>query len=73
MAKTIISVSQIVLAALMIAVILLQSRGTGLGTAWGGTGASFHSKRGFEKILFLATVVVAALFLLLSIVNVIIT
>lgn len=65
--KSLITPSQIILSVLLIAAILLQARGTGLGSLWGGTGESYRSKRGLEKALFIATIVLAALFLLLSV------
>lgn len=70
--KTAIILVQIILAVLLVTTILLQARGTGLGSAWGGTSTSYHSKRGIEKLLFLVTVFTAALFLLVSLVNILI-
>ena len=55
---------QILLSLLLIAGVLLQRSEAGLGAAFGGdsaTGGRFM-RRGFEKILFNATLVVAALF-----------
>lgn len=44
--------------------ILIQSRSAGLGGAFGGGSAGFHVRRGSEKRIFQATVVLSALFLL---------
>lgn len=44
--------------------ILLQNRSAGLGSAFGGGSEGFHVRRGSEKVLFRATVVLAALFIL---------
>ena len=63
---------QILVSVLLVAAIVIQSRGTGLGTAWGGTGEFYRSKRGVEKILFIVTIVLATLFLITSIVNIVI-
>lgn len=52
-----------VVAVLLIASVLLQSRGTGLGASFGGDGAVFRTKRGIEKKLQTVTVVLAVLFL----------
>ena len=62
---------QIVISLLLAAAILLQVRGTGLSsTAWGGAGSSgWRTKRGAEKFLFSATLVLSLLFLLLSLVS----
>ena len=62
---------QIFIAILLIVTILIQARGAGLGEAWGGSSEFFTSRRGMEKIIFLATIVLAILFLLSSIVNLI--
>ena len=62
---------QIFIAILLIVTILIQARGAGLGEAWGGSSEFFTSRRGTEKIIFLATIVLAILFLLSSIVSLI--
>lgn len=49
--------------------ILLQAKGVGLGRAFGGGGEFYKSRRGVEKIIFQATIVVAILFLVSSIAN----
>ncbi len=61
---------QLFFAVCLIAAILLQSRGTGLGNLFGGGGESYRSKRGAERILFLATIGLAIGFILTSVVNV---
>jgi len=58
-----ITIAQIAVSVLLMASILLQQRGVGLGAAFGGDGAAFRTKRGLEKGLFYATIVLAALFL----------
>ena len=70
--KKIIIIAQIIISIMLVAAIVIQSRGTGLGSAWGGTGEFYRSKRGVEKILFIATIVLAVLFFLASIANLII-
>lgn len=60
----IFKIFQIVLAILLIVVILLQQRGSGLGMAFGGESNVYRSKRGMEKIIFYATIVIAVLFCL---------
>lgn len=61
-----IKIAQIVIAILLMVAILLQNRGAGLGGVFGGTGGVYLTKRGLEKKLFIATIVLAALFILLS-------
>lgn len=60
---------QILIAVLLIVAILIQSRGAGLGEAWGGSSEFFASRRGTEKIVFIATIVLAVLFLLSSFIS----
>ena len=67
-----IKISQVVVSLLLITVILLQNRGTGLGSAFGGSGGVYLTKRGIEKKLFIATIVLAVIFFLLSILGIII-
>lgn len=62
-----ITIIQLILAALLIAAILLQQRGTGLSGAFGGEGSVYSTRRGIEKILFSGTIVVAVLFFGVSI------
>jgi preprotein translocase subunit SecG len=61
-----IKIAQVVVAVLLIGAILMQNRGTGLGNLFGGTGGVYLTKRGLEKKLFIATIVLAAIFILLS-------
>jgi protein translocase SecG subunit len=47
----------------LITTILLQKRGAGLGGAFGGGGGgTYYQKRGAEKILFYASIVLSVLF-----------
>lgn len=57
---------QIVVSMILIAAVVLQAKGTGLGSAWGGGGEMYRSKRGVEKVLFFATIIVAVIFTLSS-------
>ena len=61
---------QIVVSLALIGTILLQAQGAGLGSTWGGGGESYHTKRGLEKTLFVATIVLAVLFLVISLLTV---
>jgi preprotein translocase subunit SecG len=55
-------VLQIIITVLLSAAILLQAQGTGLGASWGGGGETYHTRRGLEKVLFYATIVLAVAF-----------
>lgn len=57
----------------LIASVILQSKGAGLGSLTGAdTGGIFTARRGIEKTLFLVTIGLAVLFFLLNIATVII-
>lgn len=60
---------QILLSLVLTGAILLQSQGSGLGATWGGGGESYHTKRGVEKVLFYVTIIVIALFGIISTIN----
>ncbi len=65
-----LTVIQIVTSILLVIAILLQQRGGGLSTAFGGDGTTaYATRRGLEKYIFWATVVLAALFLGTAFVN----
>lgn len=62
-----IEIVQIVVAIVLIGVILLQARGSGL-SAFGSSDSSiYHTRRGFEKTLFQFTIILAAAWVLISI------
>ncbi|OGG12979.1 preprotein translocase subunit SecG [Candidatus Gottesmanbacteria bacterium RIFCSPHIGHO2_01_FULL_39_10] len=71
--KQILIILQIVIAISLAAIILLQSKGVGLGHAWGGSGDFYKNRRGVEKLLFNSTVVLAILFLIFSLLAVILS
>lgn len=62
-----LQIIQIVSALLLIITILLQQRGSSLSAAFGGMNAAYRSRRGIEKVLFNATIVIAVIFALASI------
>ena len=63
--------AEIILSVLLIVGIVLQQRGTTLGGAFGGDNfaSTFYKRRGAEKFLFNATIVIAILLVLAAIVN----
>ncbi len=70
--KNIVIAIQIIVSILLILSILAQSKGTGLGAAWGGSSETFDTRRGTDKLLFNITIVLAVLFLLTSAANLLI-
>ncbi len=69
--KEFLPIAQIVVAVLLIVFILLQQRGTALGSAFGGGGGFYATRRGIQKKIFWATVVLGALFVILALLNLI--
>ena len=61
---------QIVLSVLLIGSILLQQTGASMGGAFGGDNfsAAYHTRRGSEKVLFYASIILGVLFALSCIV-----
>ncbi|OGC80745.1 preprotein translocase subunit SecG [Candidatus Adlerbacteria bacterium RIFCSPLOWO2_01_FULL_51_16] len=55
---------QVILSVLLIVAVILQQTGASLGGAFGGDNfsASYHTRRGSEKFLFYATIVIGVLF-----------
>jgi protein translocase SecG subunit len=66
--KTTLLLIQIVVAIAMSVLILIQAKGTGLGRAFGGQ-STYHSKRGVEFVVFRFTVILAVIFVAISIAN----
>lgn len=60
------NIAQIVLAVLLILTILLQQKGSGLSGVFGGTSNIYSTKRGVDKILFYATIIISIIFFGLS-------
>ena len=67
--KAAISLIQIILGVLLILVIIIQQKGSGLGTSFGGDMSFYRTKRGAEKLLFLATIVIVLAFVLFSLIG----
>ncbi len=65
----ILDILQVVLAILLTGAILLQARGTNVGLAFGGDGSFYRTRRGIEKKLHIATVVIAILFFATALTN----
>ncbi len=59
--KTFLTIVQLIISAGLIGFILLQAKGTGLANSamFGGSGESYSSKRGVERIVFVGTIVLA--------------
>ena len=51
----------------MIGLIMIQSKGGGLGATFGGFGGAYRSKRGVEKAIYFLTIGVSFTFFLLAV------
>ena len=60
----ILQISTLVSGVLMVILILLQQRGATLGTGFGASGELYTARRGVEKSVFSATIVLAVIFVL---------
>lgn len=67
--KPIISLIQIILGVLLILVIIIQQKGSGIGTSFGGDLSFYRTKRGAEKLLFYATIFLSLAFIISSLVG----
>jgi preprotein translocase subunit SecG len=66
---TYLYVAQIVVAAALTLVALLQVRGGGLGGIFGQADTVYRTKRGVEKTLFQLTIALVVIFIVLSVVS----
>lgn len=64
-----IVISQLVVGILLTVSILLQNKEGGLSAASGSDFGGYHTKRGIEKFLFYASVVLAVIFIVLAILS----
>ena len=62
----ILNILEIISAVILIVLVLLQMQGSGLSSAFGGSGEFYRSKRSIEKMLMWATVVDAFVFAVIS-------
>lgn len=67
--KNILLIINIILSVAIVIFILIQGRGAGLGSAWGGGGERFQTRRGIERIVVWFTVMAIILFFIVSLIN----
>lgn len=67
----ILQIAQIIIAILLIVVILMQNKGTGLSEVFGGSGSVYRTKRGMEKTLHIVTIALAFIFCFIALSSVI--
>lgn len=64
--KDSLRIAQLLLALALIVFILMQARGTSLGSVFGQEGSVFHTRRGAERILFNISIGSAVAFMVIS-------
>lgn len=71
--KNFFLIAQIIFALITAILIIMQSKGTGIGSTFGGDMGFYGTKRGAEKMLFGLTIVVVALFVISSLLAVLLS
>lgn len=66
----ILNIIQIIIAILLIGGVLLQQRGGGLSSTFGGSGTFYGTRRGMERSILWATIALTALFFATAILNI---
>ena len=70
----VLNIAIIIVSIALIASVLLQSKGVGLGGLAGGdTGGVYTQRRGIEKVMFYITIALSVVFLMLALISVLIS
>lgn len=69
MDKNILLIIQSIVSLLIVILIILQQRGTALGSAFGGSGEVYSTRRGMQKYFLWATVVLTIILIVLAVLN----
>jgi protein translocase SecG subunit len=64
---SLLDIAQIIISILLMGGVLLQQRGGGLSGVFGGESSVYATRRGIEKNIFVATMILATLFIITSI------
>lgn len=70
--KTAVLILQMISSILLVVLIALQGKGSGLGGTFGGGNQTYHARKGVEKIVFRGTLIAGAVFILTSIASVLV-
>jgi len=70
--ENILNIVQIVIGGLLIITILFQQRGAGLSGTFGGEGGVYFKKRGAEKFVFIASIVLSVIFIVSAVIRMVI-
>jgi len=72
MNENILNIVQIILGIILVGLVLLQGKGSGLGGTFGSNMAFYSTRRGAEKLIFIITIIISFLFLVTSLLGVVI-
>ncbi|HLD61130.1 MAG TPA: preprotein translocase subunit SecG [Patescibacteria group bacterium] len=72
MKENIYNIVQLVLSLILITIILLQQKGSGLSGVFGGSSNIYSTKRGIDKILHFATIAITAIFFSFALVRLVV-
>lgn len=72
MIQNLLLIVQMIVSAALIVFILLQQKGSGVGSTFGGEAVVYRSRRGVEKILLYGTVAASVLLTLISLYSIVI-
>jgi len=67
-----LNVAQIIIAIALIGLMVMQSKGAGLGRMFGGQGSIYKTRRGVEKTMFNLTIILAVVFFVTALLNVLV-
>ncbi|GIW63394.1 MAG: hypothetical protein KatS3mg091_196 [Patescibacteria group bacterium] len=67
--KETLLIINLILSIVITALILIQGKGAGLGSAWGGGGEFYHTRRGLESVIFKTLIICVVLFMIVSVAN----
>ncbi len=67
--KPVLQIFTIIIAVILTFLILMQGKGAGLGSAWGGGGEFYQTRRGIEKFTLQLTIIFTLLFFIISVLN----
>jgi protein translocase SecG subunit len=69
----ILTLAQIIVSIAIVVLVLLQERSSGAGGIFGGgEGGFYQTRRGLEKVIYIATLILIAVFVALALVNLVI-
>ena len=70
--STYLNIIQIIVSVALIALAVMQSKGSSSSRLFGGDGSIYRTRRGIERTFFNVTIVLAVVFFVMSLVNVLV-